>query len=129
MNWRDLVPAEHVARHEWMVEILAQSIAGQIRALRLSRNLTQEKFGALCGMTGSTVSRLETPAGAIRASVDTLLRIAKAFDVALIIQFAGWPEFVALMFTPDGVLAPSAPAGFSPEMFASSHPPSHPGSE
>lgn len=121
---RDLlahIPLGHAERHAWMADVLGKSIAGQIRALRKSRKMTQEQFGALVGMQASRISQLETPEHAIRCNVTTLLRIAKACDVALIIKFVDWRTFALTMLVigPNGIeIRPAiAPATFA-ESFA-----------
>jgi transcriptional regulator with XRE-family HTH domain len=68
-------------------------IAYQIQALREKLELTQAQFAELTGKKQSTISRLEdTEYG--KVSVQTLLDIACATDVALVIKFASYPEFL-----------------------------------
>jgi transcriptional regulator with XRE-family HTH domain len=68
-------------------------IAYQVQALREKLQLTQEAFADLTGKKQSTISRLEdTEYG--RVSVQTLLDIACAANVALIVKFASYPEFL-----------------------------------
>ena len=68
-------------------------IAYQIQALREKLGLTQADFAALTGKKQSTISRLEnTEYG--KVSVQTLLDIASATNVALVVKFASYPEFL-----------------------------------
>jgi transcriptional regulator with XRE-family HTH domain len=69
-------------------------IAYQIHALREKLGLSQAQFAELTGKQQSTISRLEnTEYG--KVSVQTLLDIASATNVALVVKFASYPDFVA----------------------------------
>lgn len=69
-------------------------IAYQIQALRERTGLNQTGFAEKIGKTQSVVSRLEdTEYG--RVTVQTLLDIACALDVALVVKFASYPDFLA----------------------------------
>jgi transcriptional regulator with XRE-family HTH domain len=68
-------------------------IAYQIQALREKTGLNQTDFAEKIGKTQSVVSRLEdTEYG--RVSVQTLLDIACRLDVALLVKFASYPDFL-----------------------------------
>ena len=68
-------------------------IAYQIQALREKLGLTQQAFAELTGKKQSTISRLEdTEYG--KVSVQTLLDIACATDVALVVKFSSYPDFL-----------------------------------
>jgi transcriptional regulator with XRE-family HTH domain len=68
-------------------------IAYQIQALREKTGLNQTDFAERIGKTQSVVSRLEnTEYG--RVSVQTLLDVACALDVALVVKFASYPDFL-----------------------------------
>ena len=68
-------------------------IAYQIQALREKLGLTQAQFAELTGKKQSTISRLEnTEYG--KVSVQTLIDIACAADVALVVKFASYPDFL-----------------------------------
>ena len=69
-------------------------IAYQIQALRSKFIKTQEQFAELTGKKQSTISRLENPDYG-RVSVQTLLDIASACGLALIVRFVSYPEFLA----------------------------------
>ncbi len=106
-------------RDEFVAAHLETGISFQIRANRVARGLTQSQLGGLSEMLQTAISRLESPEHG-RPNIDTLLRLASAFDVALIVRFAPFSELVdwslALgdtklaipKFSEDGRLAPSA---------------------
>jgi transcriptional regulator with XRE-family HTH domain len=68
-------------------------IAYQMQALREKFDLTQERFAEVTGKKQSTISRLEdTEYG--KVSVQTLLDVACATGVALVVKFVSYPEFL-----------------------------------
>lgn len=68
-------------------------IAHQIRALRVKAGLNQADFAVATGKKQSTVSRLEnTDYG--RVSVQTLLDVATAMNVALLVRFVDYSQFL-----------------------------------
>jgi transcriptional regulator with XRE-family HTH domain len=68
-------------------------IAYQIQALREKTGLNQTDFAKKIGKKQSVVSRLEdTEYG--RVTVQTLLDIACALDIALVVKFASYPDFL-----------------------------------
>lgn len=80
-------------RDEYLDTFVKGSIAHQIQALREAAGLTQKQFGDLIGKPQSVVSRLEdTEYGAV--TVQTLLEIAKARDVALQIKFCDYVDII-----------------------------------
>jgi transcriptional regulator with XRE-family HTH domain len=68
-------------------------IAYQIQALRAKFELSQSEFAEATGKKQSTISRLENPNYG-KVSVQTLLEIAQAMDVALLVRFVDYPEFL-----------------------------------
>jgi transcriptional regulator with XRE-family HTH domain len=68
-------------------------IAYQIQALREKTDLNQTDFAGKVGKTQSIVSRLEDPEYG-RVTVQTLLDMACALDVALVVKFASYPDFL-----------------------------------
>lgn len=58
----------------------------QLRAMRVQRGWTQEALADKLGTTQNTVSRLENPKTG-KPTIKTLLRIAQAFDVGLLVRF------------------------------------------
>jgi transcriptional regulator with XRE-family HTH domain len=65
----------------------------QCRALRESRTLTQPQLAEAAGMSQPRISEIERP-GERKLNIDTLLRLASAFDVALQVRFVTFSEFV-----------------------------------
>lgn len=90
-------------RDAYMASRVRSTIAIQIRMLRRSLGYSQTKFAHLIGTTQSVISDLEDPDGD-QVSVQTLLKIATAVNVALVVRFAGFPDFLKLM----GDMSPAA---------------------
>jgi transcriptional regulator with XRE-family HTH domain len=69
-------------------------IAYQIQGLRQKSGLNQTDFAEKVGKKQSVISRLEnTEYG--KVTVQTLLDVACANDVALVVQFVSYPDFLA----------------------------------
>lgn len=83
-----------VYRAAYVAENVRMGIALQIRAMREQRSgMSQAELGKLLGKPQSVVSRLENPDYG-KATVQTLQEVADAFDVALLIKFVTYPEFL-----------------------------------
>lgn len=65
----------------------------QCRALRESREWTQPQLADAAGMTQPRISEIERP-GERSLNLETLLRLASAFDVALQVRFVPFSSFV-----------------------------------
>jgi transcriptional regulator with XRE-family HTH domain len=65
----------------------------QCRALRESREWTQPTLAKAAGMSQPRISEIERP-GERKLNIDTLLRIASAFDVALQVRFVPFSKFI-----------------------------------
>ena len=65
----------------------------QLRGLRAKRQLTQAELAELAGTTQTVISRIENN-GASNLSVKTLLKLAEAFDVALVVRFEPIDRFI-----------------------------------
>ncbi|MGB9430391.1 MAG: helix-turn-helix transcriptional regulator, partial [Gammaproteobacteria bacterium] len=83
---------------------LYTNIAYQVRALRKQkeRNWDQKTLAEKAGMLQPRISAIENPSNS-KLNLDTLLRIANAFDVALVVKFAPFNELInwAESFSPD----------------------------
>jgi transcriptional regulator with XRE-family HTH domain len=82
-SYRDAYVAEHVRT----------GISYQIRALRAQRGWSQKRLAEEMGKPQSVVSRLEDPDYG-KVSIQTVLDGAAAFDVALLVQYISFPEFL-----------------------------------
>lgn len=65
----------------------------QCRALRESQEWTQPKLAEAAGMSQPRISEIERP-GQRKLNLDTLLRLASAFDVALQVRFVPFSQLV-----------------------------------
>lgn len=95
-------------RHSYVDDFLDASIAAQIKALRESRGLTQEKLAGLAGMKQSRISVLED-VNYDSWSINTLRKLARAFDVALVVKFESFSrrlEDIA-QFNREALLVPA----------------------
>lgn len=72
---------------------LSVNIPSQIRALRRRRNLTQTELAQEAAMKQSRISAIERP-GAVNLNIETLIRVAAAFKVALVVKFAPFGELL-----------------------------------
>lgn len=80
-------------RDGYMHTRVRAGIAYQMQALRRKFGLSQSEMATRTGKTQSVVSRLEnTEYG--KVSVQTLLDVASSLDVALLVQFVSYPEFL-----------------------------------
>jgi transcriptional regulator with XRE-family HTH domain len=72
---------------------VGSGIAYQVQALRSKLGLTQQQFALLTGKKQTVISRLENSrSGAV--TVRTLLDIATGTNVALLVQFVSYPDFL-----------------------------------
>jgi transcriptional regulator with XRE-family HTH domain len=78
-------------RSAYVEENVQTGIAYQLRTLR--GELSQEEFGKKIDKPQSVVSRIEDPDYG-KLSVQTLLDIATSLDIALLVKFVSFPEFI-----------------------------------
>lgn len=82
-------------RHLYLDSSIRQLIAMQLRSMREARGWSQLEVGEKAGgMKQSAIARLEDPRYS-SITLSTLKRLAKAFDVALIVRFAPFSEFIS----------------------------------
>ena len=81
-------------RTAWMREKLAFHITVSVRVNREARGWSQRELARRASVSLSVIGRVETFETALRLDVRTLLKIARALDVALLVQFTSWPEFI-----------------------------------
>lgn len=80
-------------RQAYVADHVRTGIAYQIRALRGQRGWSQKRLAEEMGKPQSVVSRLEDPDYG-KVSIQTLLEGCAAFDVALLVQYVSFPEFL-----------------------------------
>lgn len=76
-----------------MAEHVRRGIAYQIRALRDQAGMAQGTLAAQLKKPQSVVSRFEDPKYG-KVTVQTLLEVAKAFDVAVQVRFVSFSQFL-----------------------------------
>lgn len=72
---------------------LAHGVAHQIRMLRQQRNWTQAQLAGHVKTTQAAISRLEDPSYG-KFSINTLLQVGHAFDVALHVKYVAFSDFM-----------------------------------
>jgi hypothetical protein len=80
-------------RDAYVAEDIRTNVAFQIRALRDRNQWSQAELGRTAGKPQSVIARLEDPDYG-RFSLKTLLDMAAAFDVALLVRFVPFSELV-----------------------------------
>ena len=93
-------------RDSYVLENIKRIIPFQVRTMRDDREWSQQKAATELGKTQSGYSRLESPAYG-KLTVQTLLEIARGFDVGLLIKFV---PFSRLVREYDDVSAPALSA-------------------
>jgi transcriptional regulator with XRE-family HTH domain len=76
-------------REAYMEAAVEQGVAWQIKINRTRRKMSQKMLAQALGTTQSAVSRMEDPEYGAH-SLETLRQLAKIFDCALIVKFAGY---------------------------------------
>jgi transcriptional regulator with XRE-family HTH domain len=96
-------------RDTFASEQLDKMLSKQIRALRRQRGWTQQELAVKAGMSQTRIAQLENP----RIPFDhlgPLRKLAAVFDVALVVRFISWGEFLDLVISFKGVeIIPSYP--------------------
>ena len=95
-------------REAFVEENIKNGIAFQVSALREKRGWTQTELGARAGKPQNVVSRIENPDYG-KFTIRTLLDIAAAFDVALLVKFVSYGDLLAQMrnLTPKALAVPN----------------------
>jgi transcriptional regulator with XRE-family HTH domain len=86
--------AQKIYRDGYLRTQICGGIAYQIQALREKFGLTQIEFAEATGKKQSVISRLENTSYG-KVTVQTLLDIACAMNVALVVKFVSYPDFLA----------------------------------
>jgi transcriptional regulator with XRE-family HTH domain len=82
-----------IYRRAFLAEHVQKSLPFQIRALREQRGWTQEELAKRCGKSQEWICKIESPNYG-RFSLQTLLNIAAAFDVAFTARFVSYSELI-----------------------------------
>jgi transcriptional regulator with XRE-family HTH domain len=95
-------------RDGYVAAQIALGLPSKIRALRAERKWTQGDLARLAKMAQPRISEIETP-GERKLNLETLQRIASAFDVGLEVDFVSFGELVDRSegFDPDSFSAKS----------------------
>jgi transcriptional regulator with XRE-family HTH domain len=95
-------------RDAYVAENLKSGIAFQILYNREARKWTQESLGEKTGQGQNGIARLENPFYG-RFTLKTLLKIASAFDVALLVKFVPFSRFLDELkdVSPEALIAPT----------------------
>ena len=83
---------KHGFRQAYIAGRVRTSIAMQIRLLREKLRLTQTELANKMGKKQTAISRMENLAYG-RVTVNTLLEISEALDLALVVRFVSFDEF------------------------------------
>lgn len=95
-------------RNSYLESFLNSSISGQIKALREREEWSQEKLAEKVGSKQPSICRLER-ADYASWKLTTLLKLARAFDLALSVKFVSYGEAIedVVRFRENRLLCPS----------------------
>lgn len=82
-----------LSRSKLVESHLRKAIAFQLRALRDREQWSQQHLAEAAGMTQNAISRLESPSYG-KHTITTLKRMAEVFDVALVVRFVPFSQFI-----------------------------------
>jgi len=101
-------------RDAFVASQISVGLPFQLRSLREKRNMKQSELAQKTGMLQPRISAMESPGGA-KFTLETLRRVASAFDVALVVRFAPFSELVRWSdeFEPDMFSVPSFEEDFT----------------
>lgn len=68
-------------------------LPAQIKGLRLHWPMTQKELGQVAQMKQSRISAMERP-GAVKFNLETLVRLASAFKVGMVVKFVPFSEML-----------------------------------
>jgi transcriptional regulator with XRE-family HTH domain len=96
-------------RDAYVHEHIKTGVPFQLRALRTARGWTQAELGERVGKKQHGISRLENPNLGDELSIRSLLEMASAFDVALLIKFVPFSRLLKEYedVSPQGLAAAS----------------------
>lgn len=86
--WKKMVNKEY--RDSFSSSLINDRLCSQIHSLRTQKSLTQKELSKIVRMRQSRISALETDCE--KVTLNTLRRIASAFDVALMVKFVPFSQ-------------------------------------
>lgn len=89
----DRLIAEKDFRADYIRAKLDVLVPSQLRALRLNKEMNQPALANEAGMKQSRISAMETP-GKVNFNLETLVRMAAAFGVGLVVKFVPFSEML-----------------------------------
>ena len=95
-------------RDEFVSSHVGTNVASQVFALRNKKHWSQSKLAKRAGMAQPRISVIEDP-DYEDFSINTLKRLASAFDVALVVKFVSFGELVdwVASLSPEKIAVPS----------------------
>ena len=115
MSFRKLGKFLHKRYRDVFGTAITGTTAAQIRAMRERLDMSQKELADKVGMGQARISLLENP-NYQGLSLNTLKRIANAFDVALVVRFEPFSELFKIMDSETEETL--APQGFEEEFGA-----------
>jgi transcriptional regulator with XRE-family HTH domain len=96
-------------RQIFYAEHISTALPMQTRELRKKRKLSQAALAELVGTDQKNISNWENPNYEYKPQIGTLMRLADAFDVPLIVRFGSWEELWEWEFalSPERLSPPS----------------------
>jgi transcriptional regulator with XRE-family HTH domain len=89
----DRIRRSKESREKLVSSNLDKGIAYQIRATRDEREMSQSQLALKAGMAQNNISRLESPDYG-KHTISSLKRLADAFDVALVVRFVPFSQYI-----------------------------------
>lgn len=95
-------------RDAFVEESVKTGVAFQTRALRLSESWSQKELGKKAGKPQNVISRIEDPDYG-NFTIRTLLDLASAFDVALLVKFVSFGQLMQQLkdVSPEALAVPN----------------------
>lgn len=96
-------------RNAFVSAHIKEGLSFQIRALRKQRKWSQKKLGKIADFKQSKISDYENPNYPSDLNLDTVKRLASAFDVALVVRFVSFGDQISWVsdLVPGSLEAPS----------------------